>query len=591
MGPLPPHPPFDRKGEGPLRHFSLRDRGEGVRPGELAPTLIWLVTAAVLAFAVIYPSVVLILSSFKTPDGYGLGNYLAVFRDKGIAASVVNTAKVVFPSTLLSTGLGVFLAWAVVRTDVPGKGLWRSLLAIPYLIPPFIGAIAWTFLLGPVGFFNELWQRLTGAGAPLVDIYSLGGMVFVMTIYRYAVPYVVVLPAMKKVNAAVEEAARVSGASPWRALRDVTLPLLTPSILGATLLVFMFILADFGVSAVLGAPNQIHLMTTQIYAIINRPDLPGNLQLASAYSLLLAMLGLAGLALYNRVLAAQKYVVVSGKGGSAQPGHLGPARWGLFAFLAVVFGITTLAPVAATFTTAFTKTFGLPFGPGNVTTRNFARLLSIRNISRAFRNSVFLSGMSALIVTVVALAVAYVAIRGGIRRFWGVRLMQTMVTVPYAVPGTIIALAMILAFAQPLPVVGLRLYGTIWILLVAYVARFMNLGYNNISGAITQIDQSLEEASRCAGASHLKAFSTIMLPLLRPSLYGSFFLVVAPTLSEITLSSLLWSVGNETIGTVVFSTQEEGKILLTAALAVILITAVVVINYLVRWVSGDDMED
>ena len=167
--------------------------------------------------------------------------------------------------------------------------------------------------------------------------------------------------------------------------------------------------------------------------------------------------------------------------------------------------------------------------------------------------------------------------------------MQTMVTVPYAVPGTIIALAMILAFAQPLPVVGLRLYGTIWILLVAYVARFMNLGYNNISGAITQIDQSLEEASRCAGASHLKAFSTIMLPLLRPSLYGSFFLVVAPTLSEITLSSLLWSVGNETIGTVVFSTQEEGKILLTAALAVILITAVVVINYLVRWVSGDDM--
>ena len=214
MGPLPPHPPFDRKGEGPLRHFSLRDRGEGVRPGELAPTLIWLVTAAVLAFAVIYPSVVLILSSFKTPGGYGLGNYLAVFRDKGIAASVVNTAKVVFPSTLLSTGLGVFLAWAVVRTDVPGKGLWRSLLAIPYLIPPFIGAIAWTFLLGPVGFFNELWQRLTGAGTPLVDIYSLGGMVFVMTIYRYAVPYVVVLPAMKKVNAAVEEAARVSGASP-----------------------------------------------------------------------------------------------------------------------------------------------------------------------------------------------------------------------------------------------------------------------------------------------------------------------------------------------------------------------------------------
>ncbi len=572
-----------------MRHFSLRNRGEGVRPGELAPTLIWLVTAAVLAFAVVYPSVVLILNSFKTPAGYGLENYLSVLRDRGIAASVWNSARVVLPSTLFSTALGVFLAWAVVRTDVPGKGLWRSLLAIPYLIPPFIGAIAWTFLLGPVGTFNELYMALTGSTDPLVNIYSLGGMVFVMTIYRYAVPYVVVLPAMRKVNAAVEEAARVSGAGPWRTLRDITLPLLTPSILGATLLVFMFILADFGVSAVLGAPNRIYLVTTQIYAIINRPDLPGNLQLASAYSLLLAVFGVAGLALYNRVLAAQKYVVVGGKGGSVQPTHLGGARWGLFAVLALVFAVTTLAPILATLTTAFTKTFGLPFGPDNLTTRNFARLLTIRNISRAFRNSLFLSAASALIVTVTALAVAYVAIRGGIRRFWGVRLMQTMVTVPYAVPGTIIALAMILAFAQPLPLTGLRLYGTIWILLVAYAARFMNLGYNNISGAIAQIDSSLEEASRCAGASHLRAFSTIMLPLLKPSLYSSFFLVVAPTLSEITLSSLLWSVGNETIGTVVFSTQEEGKILLTAALAVILITVVVVINYLVRYLSRGDM--
>lgn len=571
------------------RHFSLKHRGEGVQPRELAPTLIWIATAAVLAFAVIYPSAVLIYSSFKTPTGYGLGNYLAVFRDKNIAVSVGNTLRVVLPSTLLSTALGVFLAWAVVRTDVPGRGLWRSLLAIPYLIPPFIGAIAWTFLLGPAGVLNELYQTLTGAANPLVDIYSLGGMVFVMTIYRYAVPYVVVLPAMRKVDASVEEAARVSGAGPWRTLRDVTLPLLTPSILGATLLVFMFILADFGVSAVLGAPNQIRLVTTQIYAIINRPDLEGNLQLAAAYSLLLALLGLVGLALYNKVLAAQKYVVVGGKAASVQPSRLGRGRWVVFLLLAVIFSVTTLAPILATLTTAFTKTFGLPFGLDNLTGRNFTRLLSIRNISRAFRNSLFLSFSSAFLVTILALAVAYVAIKGGIRKFWGVRLLQTMVTVPYAVPGTIIALAMILSFAQPLPLTGLRLYGTIWILLVAYVARFMNLGYNNISGAITQIDGSLEEASRCAGASHLRAFSTIMLPLLKPSLYGSFFLVVAPTLSEITLSSLLWSVGNETIGTVVFSTQEEGKILLTAALAVILITVVVVINYLVRWVSKDDM--
>ncbi len=569
-----------------IRRFMVRLRQEEM---DIAPTIIWWATVAVLSFVVIYPSVVLILNSFTTPQGLGLDNYIAVFRDKGVLTSMKNTLLVLIPSTLLSTGLGVFLAWAVARTDVPGRKLWQSLLAIPYLIPPFIGAVAWTFLLGPVGVFNNLLVEWLGLAEPPVDIYSIGGMIFVLTIYRYAVPYVVVLPAMKKVNSAVEEAARVSGASPWRTLRDVTLPLLTPSIMGATLLVFMFILADFGVSAVLGAPNQIRLMTTQIYYIVNRPDLPNNLQIAAAYSIFLSFFGLGGLWCYNRVLRTQKYVVVSGKSGQPHPARLGPARWLLAAFLLTVFLVTTMAPVLATLATALTKTFGLPFGPGNMTLRNFTRLLDIQNIQRAFRNSFFLAAASGVIITVVALAVAYVAIRGGIRRFRGVRLMQTMVTLPYAVPGTIIALAMILAFSKPLPVVGVKLYGTIWILLVAYVARFMNLGYNNISGAISQIDGSLEEASRVAGASHLKAFRSIMLPLLKPSLYSSFFLVAAPTLSEITLSSLLWSVRNETIGTVVFSTQEEGKILLTASLAVILMTAVVVINFAVRRISKDGM--
>lgn len=310
---------------------------------EMAPTLIWWVTVVLLTFVVVYPSFVLIWNSFQTADGIGLGNYLAVFQDPGILKSVKNTLVVVIPSTILSTALGVFLAWAVVRTDVPGKRHWKTLLAIPYLIPPFIGAVAWTFILGPVGFFNEWLMKFFGLTDAPINLYTLGGMVFVMTIYRYAVPYVVVLPAMKKIDSTIEEAARVSGANPWRTMMDVTLPLLTPSIMGATLLVFMFILADFGVSAVLGAPNQIRLMTTQIYYLINRPDLPNNLQLASAYSLLLALFGLAGLWAYNRVLRTNKYVVVAGKSTAAKPSPLGKGKWPLFTFLTLIFAVTTVA--------------------------------------------------------------------------------------------------------------------------------------------------------------------------------------------------------------------------------------------------------
>jgi iron(III) transport system permease protein len=420
---------------------------------------------------------------------------------------------------------------------------------------------------------------------PPVNIYSIPGMVFVMSIYRYAVPFIVVLPTMRKIPASMEEAARISSASPWKTMRDITLPLLAPSIVGAMLLLFMFVLADFGVSAALGAPNRIRLMTTQIYYLIHRPDMPNNMQIAAAYSILLSFFGLIGLWLYNRVLKTNKFSVVTGKSAAAEPVKLGTSKWILFGALVLVFLVSTCAPIIAALITSLTKVFGLPFGPGNITVKNITGLTVIPNIVRAFKNSLFLSSVSAVIIATVTLIIAYIAIRGGVRGVRGVALMQTMVTLPYALPGTIIAIAMILSFAQPLPVVGWKIYGTIWILMVSYIARFMNLGYNNISGAISQIDPSLEEAARISGASHLRAFGDVVLPLLKSSMISSFFLVVAPTLSEVTLSALLWSVRNETIGTVVFNSQEEGKILRTAALAIMLIILVIFINILIQYIS------
>lgn len=557
------------------------------RRGSVAPAAIWWIVVAFLALSVIYPSIRLIINSFRVDDGYGISNYITVFSDPSILQSMKNSFIVVIPSTIFSTIIGVFLSWVVVRTNVPGARFWKRLLSIPYFIPPFIGAISWTFLLGPVGYFNKFLMNIFNLDTAPLNIYSLGGMIFIMSMYRYAVSFIVVLPTMKRISASVEEAARISGASPWRTLRDITLPLITPSILGAMLLTFMFILADFGVSSILGAPNQIHLMTTQIYYLISNSTIANNLPIASAYSLFLSVFGLVGLWAYNRVLSTNKFVVVSGKSAAVEPTRLNkPARWGLFAFLAGFFLFTTCAPIIATLITSLTKVYGLPFSSDNITFQNFVQMTEIQNVARAFKNSAFLSVTSGLVITVVTLIIAYIAIRGKIRGVKGVRFMQLTVVLPYAVPGVIIALAMILAFSQP--VAGFRLYNTIWILLIAYIARFMNLGYNNISGAISQIDESLEEAARISGASQLRAFKDIMMPLLKSSLVSSFFLVVAPTISEISLSSLLWSVGNETIGTIVFSAKEEGRILLTAAIAIVLIILVVVINLLVNSQTDKD---
>lgn len=565
----------------------FRKKSSSTAKGSIAPTVIWWIVVAFLTLTVIYPSIRLIINSLKVDGGYGLSNYATVFSDPGILKSMKNSFIVVIPATIFSTIIGVFLSWVVVRTNVPGVRYWKRLLSIPYFIPPFIGAIAWTFLLGPVGYFNKFLMSAFNLQQAPLNIYSLGGMIFIMSMYRYAVSFIVVLPTMKRISASVEEAARISGASPWRTLRDITLPLITPSILGAMLLTFMFILADFGVSSVLGAPNQIHLMTTQIYYMICNSSIANNLRIASAYSLFLSLFGLVGLGVYNKVLATNKFVVVSGKSAAVEPTRLNrPARWILFVFLVVFFLFTTCAPIIATLITSLTKTYGLPFGMDNMTFQNFVQMLQVQNVARAFKNSLFLSVTSSIIITLVTLIIAYIAIRGGVRGIKGIRFMQLVVVLPYAVPGVIIALSMILAFSQP--VLGLRLYNTIWILLIAYIARFMNLGYNNISGAISQVDASLEEAARISGASQLRAFRDVMLPLLKNSLISSFFLVVAPTISELSLSGLLWSVGNETVGTIVFSAKEEGRILLTAAIAIILIILVVVINLLVSSLTDKD---
>lgn len=565
----------------------FKKKASSSRKGISAPAIIWWVVVAFLCFVVVYPSIRLIINSLKVGDGFGLDNYVTVFSDPAILKSMKNSFIVVFPATIFSTIIGVFLSWVVCRTNVPGIKYWQRLLSIPYFIPPFIGAIAWTFLLGPVGYINKFMMSTFGLETAPFNIYSLGGMIFIMSMYRYAVSFIVVLPTMKRISASVEEAARISGASPWRTLKDITLPLITPSILGAMLLTFMFILADFGVSSVLGAPDRINLMTTQIYYLIQNSTIPNNLRIASAYSLFLSIFGLVGLWIYNRVLGTNKFVVVSGKSAAVERTRLNqPTRWALFVVVLLFFLFTTCAPIIATLVTSLTKVYGLPFGLDNITFNNFIQMTQIRNVARAFKNSAFLAVTSGLIITIVTLIIGYIAIRGGVRGVKGVKFMQMIVVLPYAVPGVIIALAMILAFAKP--IAGLKLYNTIWILLIAYIARFMNLGYNNISGAISQVDASLEEAARISGASQLKAFIDVMLPLLKNSLISSFFLVVAPTLSELSLSGLLWSVGNETVGTIVFSAKEEGRILLTASIAIVLIILVVVINLFVNSQTDKD---
>ena len=531
--------------------------------------------------AVIYPSLVLVWTAFARDGQLTLANVAGALLDGDIWRVLWNSLEVSVVSTLIGGFLGSVLAFLVARTDLPGRRFFRVGLVVPYLIPPFIGALAWLALAGPVGLVNQLWMALSGGEEPLFRIYGAPGVILVLTLTHYPLAYFTVLAVLERIDPALEEAARNSGATPARMARDITLPMIGPAIAAGGVLVFLRCMENFGIPAVLGFPAKFYVLPTKIYAMVLDFDRPHHLGLAASLSLVL--LGGAGVAM------ALQYALV--KGGThaltrsvGRPPLVPLGRWRRAVGIAVgtFLALTSLAPLGAILLTALTRAYGMPVSAENLTLRNFTILfLGMPNIWRALRNSLFLAGAAATVVTSLAVLVGYLQVR---TRFWGKTLLELMIILPFAVPGTVVALAMILAFARP--VWGIALYNTIWILLVAYIARFLTLAVKPVTAGFTQVHVSLEEAARISGATLPRSLWDVTVPLIRPAMLAGWFLAAVPALSELTLSILLWSVGNETIGVMIFNMHEEGKVLLSSALAVVLVAVTLATNLLIRRLTG-----
>lgn len=544
--------------------------------------LVWLALLIVVGLFVAYPAITLVWNSLLVDGQFSLYNFERVFTRNENFTALINSLSVSLWATLGGVLIGVSLAWVVTRTDVPGRGFFRTILIVPYLIPPFIGAIAWIYLLGPVGYVNEFWMWLTGSWDPLVRLYGKWGVVFVMILYGYPIPYIVTVGPFSRMDASLEEAAQMSGASPWRTMRDITLPLMMPSIFSGAVLLFMFLLGNFGIPAVIGFPDRFYVLTTRIYLTVLNFDLEANLQLAAALSMLLVGVAILTMQAQRLLLRRGSYTVIAGKHTTPQLVRLRRWRWPVFAALLVFVCLTTFAPILAIVATSLTRAYGIPLGAGNFTWDNYASLFQLPAVHRAIRNSLFLAAATGTVVALLGTILAYLNVKARAR---GAGVLEALVAIPYAVPGTVVALSMILAFLKPLPIVDWALYNTIWLLLVAYVARFLVLGVRTVGSNLHQIDDTLEEVARMSGASPWRSFADVVWPLIRPGLVAAWFLAAIPSLTELTLSALLWAVGNETIGVLVYSLHEEGKMLLTAALSVVLIIVVLVLNVTVRAVT------
>lgn len=551
-----------------------------IKTSRLRESFLLILAIVVLVVIVAYPLAKIIIQSFKFDQQPSLQNYIRVFSKKSNFIALRHSLEISLLTTLFATVLGTFLAWVVARTDCPGKNFFRTAFILPFITPPFVGAFAWRILLGPVGYLNKAYMALSGAENPLWNFYGPDGIIIVMTLHLYPLVYITTLGALERMNPELEEAAQISGSPVFAVMRHITLPLMMPSILSGAVLVFIASIANFGIPAILGFPANYYVLTTKIWNAVALSSQANSLSLAASLSVLLGLVAGSGLILQRLYLKRKEYTVISGKSMHPNLVHLGGHTGWLVPLLALIVLITSIAPIIAILLTSLTKALGIPPLPRNWTLQNFRDvLLTNRASRRAIRNSLVLALSSATIISLLGALIAYIIVRTKLR----LRLLIDFVSnMPYALPGTVVAVAMILAWLKPIPLIGVSIYNTIWILLVAYIARYLAFGVRTTSASLQQIHESMEEAARISGATWFQTFRDIVLPLIAPGLFASWFLVFMPTLRELTISILLWSTKRETIGVMVFNLQESGNTVASAALAIIMMMVLLAANLLTR---------
>ncbi|MEA2886371.1 MAG: iron(III) transport system permease protein [Bradyrhizobium sp.] len=520
--------------------------------------------AAVAAVLVLYPVFFLFQAALdvgdpqmRPPTAYGLDNFNSIFQYPQI---LLNTLTVSVAATVMALVFGFVMAWILTRTNVPGRHLFEQLMAVPYYLTPLLGALAWSLLGAPEsGFINQIWRALGGNGH-LIDINTAYGIAWVMALFEGSVAFVMIAAVMKSMDPALEEASQVIGASRLRTMLRITLPLVVPGVLGAAIFVFAEMLGSFAAALVLGLPSRFYVITTAIYQLVQQ--YPPKIQIAAAMGVSLFAVMFFMLFLYRRIVMAGSYVTITGKAFRPRVADVGRLRYVLLGvcllYLLAAVGLplvtllyASLQKIAVAFPTA-----------GNWTLENFRVAMTMNAVRSALVNSLLLAFGTATIGVVLMGLLAWLIYRS---RLPGSGLIEYVVMFPQAVPRLVFAFGLMWAWVVfPIPI-----YGTLWLLLLAYLTVFLPLGVRTIAGVMLQIDKSLEECAQMCGASWAFRVRTVTIPLLVPGLVAAWLLLFIASVRELGASILLMGPHSKVITPSIveswFGTSSE----LTAALALI----------------------
>lgn len=531
-------------------------------------TLSWrIIGFAILLFLFLMPIVRLVSLSFGAEDALGFGVYQEVLTDPATWKSIENTVWITAFSTLLSVVLGVGMAWIMAYMDIRGKQAMQLFIYLPFIIPSYITTLAW------VQFFSGSGPLAMLFGDEMMpNLYGMGGIIFVLGISHYPVVYLMSVDVFRKIPRDAEQAAMVSGAGRWAAFRKIIFPMALPGIGSGALLAFLSNLDNFGVPAFLGIPANIRVLSTYIYEQIIGYG-PSAFARAAVLSVILGVIALAGTVFQAIIVRKSKANETTKR--DMKPRYFVSAKSRRFiqAGLWVFLLMTSLVPFLAMAATSLIKAYGLKLSWENLSLTNYLYLFTDSKVARSVGNSILL-GLAAVIVCLFAgTLLAYVRFKHP--NLW-TRAAEGIVTLPYALPGTVLALSMILMWMQPVPGWYPGVYGTIWILLIAYLTRFLVLQFRGSLTAFSQLDPSMEEAAQTSGASGLIKWKGILLPLLLPGILSGAFLVFLTAIAELTVSSLLWSSGAETIGVMIFSFEQAGYSTYSTAFSTLIVLAILI---------------
>ena len=540
-----------------------------------------LLFAAVLCVLIVMPLSWLVYYAFTDKNGaFSVANFGRLVSDADFLDPLLTTFALATLSAIICCAVAAPMGWLVARTDMPLRRTVRILVTASFVTPPFLGAIAWELLAAPnSGLLNQLYREITGAAADshLLNIYSFAGLVFVISCYTFPYVFVLVANALDRTPGDLEDASAILGGSTWDTARRITIPLALPALLAGALVAFLQAMTLFGSPAILAMPAGFHTMTTKIWSLFQFPPKP---ELAAAASLPLLVLTVILLRAEHMVLGRRGYSVVGGKNSEPRIVKLGLWRWVMLAAAMIVLMCPVFLPYFALLNASFSKIASHLVSLHNFTLQNVHFVFfELSATQLALRNTFILGTLAATAGTILALVIAYVHTRQAVT---GYRVLGFLATAPVAIPGIVLGVGLFFTYTRP-PFV---LYGTLWILLIAFVTLAMPAAYQQLQSAFRSVHPELEDASRILGATRLRALWQITAPLLRTSVIATWCFIFVGVIRELSAAIMLFTSQTKVLSVLIYDLNESGDLAAISVLGLFMLVLTFTIVALANTLRG-----